>query len=99
MKVDMMRRNPEVCFEVDTIQNIFNWKSVIAWGKFKEITRLHDKEAVMQKISDKVMAVSDSETAHPSHGITAAESDVGTRVELILYKITLREKTGRFESR
>ncbi|GAC1312589.1 MAG: hypothetical protein NVSMB24_34380 [Mucilaginibacter sp.] len=55
MKIDMMRRNPEVCFEVDMVQNIFNWKCVIAWGKFEEITHLREKESVMQKLADKIM--------------------------------------------
>jgi len=39
------------------------------------------------------------ETNHPSHGITELESDIGTRVELIVYKIVLTKKTGRYEKR
>ena len=32
MKIDMMRKNPQVCFEVDKIKDVTNWESVIAWG-------------------------------------------------------------------
>ena len=99
MKINMMRKNPEVCFEVDVIHNTVNWQSVIAWGKFEELTDMHEKEQVMQKLIDRVMPLTNSETAHPSHGITERESDIGTFIELIIYKINLKWKTGRFEKR
>ncbi len=38
MKINMMRKNPRVCFEVDVMQNMANWKSVIAWGEFEELS-------------------------------------------------------------
>ena len=38
-KIEMMRKNPDVCFEVDSMQNMANWQSVIVWGKFEEITK------------------------------------------------------------
>jgi len=37
------------------------------------------------------------ETAQPSHGFTSDASEVGFELELILYKIVLSKKTGRFE--
>src|SRR5579884_3829250 len=37
LKLQMMRLNPEVCFEVDQIKNASNWQSVIAWGTFEEL--------------------------------------------------------------
>jgi nitroimidazol reductase NimA-like FMN-containing flavoprotein (pyridoxamine 5'-phosphate oxidase superfamily) len=33
LKTKMMRNNPSVCFQVDDIDNMTNWRSVIAWGK------------------------------------------------------------------
>ena len=36
-KIRMMRKNPEVCFEVDRVEDIGNWKSVIATGQFQEL--------------------------------------------------------------
>ena len=43
LKVRMMRSNPDVCFEVDRIENLANWESVIARGRFEE---LRGEEAV-----------------------------------------------------
>lgn len=31
LKVRMMRANPNVCFEVDAMESLANWRSVIAW--------------------------------------------------------------------
>ena len=33
----MMRANPFVCFEVEDIDDLANWHSVIAWGVFEEL--------------------------------------------------------------
>jgi len=30
-KIEMLRANPEVCFQLDEIDNMFKWKSVILW--------------------------------------------------------------------
>ncbi|MDB5115346.1 MAG: pyridoxamine 5-phosphate oxidase [Mucilaginibacter sp.] len=97
MKINIMRKNPEVCFQVDAIDDLLNWESVICWGKFEEITDMQEKIQVMQKIINWVMPLMHSETAQPSHGFTDDASDVGGDVELILYKIVLGKKTGRFE--
>ena len=38
LKINLMRKNPNVCFQTDVMENMANWKSVIAWGEFKEHT-------------------------------------------------------------
>jgi uncharacterized protein len=96
-KISMMRKNPNVCFEVDEIENIFRWKSVIAWGIFEEITDIDEQQRVMQGIIHRIMPLAEGPANHPSHGITADESDIDSKVELIVYKITIRKKSGRFE--
>jgi len=56
-----------------------------------------EREHAMQKIINRVMPLMQGETAQPSHGFTGSASDVGFDMELILYKIVLSKKTGRFE--
>ena len=96
-KIEMMRNNPQVCFQVDDIQNVFRWKSVIAWGRFEEITDLDEKEQAMQGITHRLMPLAINASDHPSHGIAEKESDIGTTVEPVVFKIVLSKKTGRFE--
>jgi nitroimidazol reductase NimA-like FMN-containing flavoprotein (pyridoxamine 5'-phosphate oxidase superfamily) len=99
MKIDMMRENPQVCFEVDNIKEITNWQSVIAWGKFEEITGLEEKQKVLQKLTDRIALFIMDDSVTREHGFVDEESDVGTIVELIIYKIIVSKKTGRFEKR
>ena len=96
-KITMLRKNPKVCFEVDSIGNIRNWKSVIAWGIYYEITEREEMQKVMREIINHIMPLINDLDGHPSHGFTEKESDIGTDIDLVLYKIQLTEKTGRFE--
>lgn len=96
-KIDMMRQNPSVCFEVDEIENIFKWKCVIAWGRFEEIFDMDEKQQAMQALTHRIMPFVNSPEGHDSHGITANEYDLGTKIDLIVYKILLIKITGRFE--
>jgi nitroimidazol reductase NimA-like FMN-containing flavoprotein (pyridoxamine 5'-phosphate oxidase superfamily) len=99
MKIDMMRQNPQVCFEVDKIKDVTNWQSVIAWGKFEEITDMDERQTVLQKLDDRITPYIMDDSVTREHGFVDEESDVGTTVELIMYKIVLSKKTGRFENR
>jgi nitroimidazol reductase NimA-like FMN-containing flavoprotein (pyridoxamine 5'-phosphate oxidase superfamily) len=96
-KIEMMRKNPDVCFQVDSIRSVFEWESVIAWGRFEEITDIDEKQQAMQGIIHRIMPLVTNPTGHPSHGITDNEYDIGFSVELIVYKIVLSKKTGRYE--
>lgn len=96
-KIEMMRKNPEVCFEVDEIETIFNWKSVIVWGRFEEMRNMDEQEQAMQQLIHRIMPLSENPLDHPSHGITENEGDIGSKVELVVYKIVISRRTGRFE--
>jgi len=98
MKIRIMRNNPNICFQVDHIKDVLNWKSVIARGKFEEITELREKESALQKLIDEIAPYLKGSDSHPSHGITASNSDIGNGVELVLYKLVFSEMSGRFES-
>jgi len=96
-KIEMMRNNPQVCFQVDIIKSITDWQSVIAWGQYHEIHDRVELQKTMEDIIQHIMPIITDIDAHPSHGITESESDIGTSIDLILYKICLNKKTGRFE--
>ncbi len=88
----MMRQNPAVCFEVEHMDDLACWRSVIAWGRFEELSG-DDAARGMQLLIDRLRARMVSETARPSHGHGA---DTKGR-HAIVYRIALTEKTGRFE--
>ena len=100
MKVQMMRSNPEVCFEVEQVDNLANWRSVIAWGNYEE---LHGEAATkaMEKLVARVMPLLVSSTIRLSHVEQALMQgkEYEPSPHAVIFCIHLKEKTGRFEKR
>jgi nitroimidazol reductase NimA-like FMN-containing flavoprotein (pyridoxamine 5'-phosphate oxidase superfamily) len=100
MKLRMMRANPQVCFQVDHIENLANWVSVIAWGEFEEVAD-EDAKSAMQVFLDRMEPILASETAlspHRSPAVGGPAIDMKGDVA-IFFRIRLTERTGRFEKR
>jgi uncharacterized protein len=99
MKIDMMRSNPHICFEVDEMKTFTEWKSVIAWGQFQELTDERDRYAAMKLFVDRTMYMKISETAIPPE-LSAERVHPRSQgnIRPIIYRLILTEKTGRFES-
>ena len=92
MKLHMMRENPHVCFEVDRMDDLANWQSVIAWGTYDELRgsdRQHALQILVETMESRLPSGPPGESAHPHAGMAAAT----------LYRIALEKKTGRFERR
>lgn len=99
LKMQMMRANPRVCFEVDHRDNLANWQSVIAQGTFQELTGAAATFA-MQLLATRMAPLIISETAAPSHGLGEHPGQgSGARRPPHVFRILLHESTGRFEKR
>jgi nitroimidazol reductase NimA-like FMN-containing flavoprotein (pyridoxamine 5'-phosphate oxidase superfamily) len=99
LKIDMMRENPNICFEVDEVQGYTNWKSVIAWGEYRELTEEHERYEAMKLFADRSLYLKISEAAVLPE---LAEKRIHPRSPGILhpvfYSIALKELTGKYES-
>src|SRR4029078_12719406 len=42
-KLEVMRKNPSVCFEVEAISDMANWKTILCMGTFKEIENKEER--------------------------------------------------------
>lgn len=100
LKVEMMRKNPHVCFQVDHLNNMSNWRSVITWGTFEELQG-DEASRAMQMLQNKFSPLAASETGVPVHGFKPSllKSGESKYRETVLFRIKLTEKTGRFEKR
>lgn len=99
MKLRALRARPAVCFEVEQIDDLANWRSVIAWGTFEE----PDAEGQAQSrktLLDRFMPLMTSVTAQPTHGMGVSPPAAhGGAHAPIFFRLRLTEKTGRFEKR
>ena len=98
MKVNMMRKNPKVCFQADKMKDrdMANWQSVIAWGEFEELKQPDERRLALQKLNDRKLPLISSETMHLSTQWPFLPEDAES-IKGIVYRIRLKEKTGRFE--
>lgn len=99
MKIRMMRSNPAVCFEVDEMKSFTNWKSVILWGVYQELTDERSRYNAMKHFVDRMIHMKISESALPPE---TTENRVHPRspgnIKPIVYRIVINERTGRFEN-
>ena len=96
-KSTMLRKNPKVCFEVDEMKDMANWKSVVAQGIFEELKEREERNLAMQTLLNRYLPIISSVTTHlgehwPFH------PDDATEIKGLMFRIKLTEKTGRFES-
>ena len=98
LKIRMMRKNPAVCFEVDRVEDIGNWRSVIATGRFEELSGREALDA-MDVLIARFAAIERPHDPHPSYVFRESEVEPphADGREIVLFRIHLAEKTGRFE--
>lgn len=95
LKLRMLRANPEVCFEVDHVDHLTQWQSVIAWGRFEEL-RARDAARAERLLFERLAPF----FTDPKHQVPAAKAvpeSVAQRA--VACRIVLAERTGRATSR
>ena len=95
-KLAMLRKNPNVCFEVDMMTDMRNWQSVIVYGMFEE---LKNEEAMKARdiLFGRVYSLNTSSTVHSHEHEVTGEVEDSNRVKYVMYRIKIQKKTGRFE--
>jgi nitroimidazol reductase NimA-like FMN-containing flavoprotein (pyridoxamine 5'-phosphate oxidase superfamily) len=82
-KIEVMREQPLVAFQIDEIESESSWLSVMIEGVYRELSGRERDAAVAQLAS--------------SNGLVAKSLSSPDRV--IVFRIDLNERSGRFESR
>ena len=95
-KVEMMRKNPKICFEIDSMENLANWRGVILWGRYEELSDPKEQERGMQLLMDRFAPMISSETAHPHQGMQAPGMEE-KKHKAVVFQIVIEERSGRFE--
>lgn len=96
LKISMMRKNPQVCFQVDSMENTADWKSVIMWGLFEELTTEEERNEGLKVLINRVLPNISSETMKLSPVWPFVTTDYGN-IDGIVFRIRITEKTGRCE--
>jgi nitroimidazol reductase NimA-like FMN-containing flavoprotein (pyridoxamine 5'-phosphate oxidase superfamily) len=98
-KLRLMRANPRVCFEVESLRSMVDWESVIAWGTFEELEG-EDAHRAMRVLIERLTPLLVSQTARLRPGMHPHRAPpAGDGHGAVAYRIRLVEKSGRFERR
>lgn len=90
-KIQMMRKNPRVCVQVEEVHDFFRWKSVIAWGRFEELSG-NEATLAMRKL---ILKVNEDEKDIRRSEL---ELDLSAQLETaVIYRIKIEKSTGRSE--
>lgn len=94
-KVNMMRINPSVCFHVDELQDIFDWRSVIIQGQFKELEG-EERTSGLKILLDREVPVLPPSTMKLAKDwpFTTGGYDA---IKGVVFKIEINELSGRYD--
>ena len=91
-KIEMMKRNPNICLQVEKVYDLFHWKSAIAWGNFEQLKGEMASQG-MRVLVKKLIKLRHIERA-PS-----LEVDFEAMLEsTIIYRFRVDKSSGRYES-
>jgi nitroimidazol reductase NimA-like FMN-containing flavoprotein (pyridoxamine 5'-phosphate oxidase superfamily) len=96
LKIDILRRHPAVGFEVERLENLANWQTVIAHGTFEELTDGALKLDALKKLYDRRLPAITSQTTKLKMEWPFGSEELGG-IEGITFRIRVDSKTGRFE--
>lgn len=98
MKIELLRKNPECCVEVDEITSLSDWRSVIVWGTYEELSGERAEKA-QTDLLNRILPLMETEEEQPGRmGLSSSHREATQTNNPIVYRIRLNKKTGRFES-
>lgn len=88
-KIDALRENRKTCLQVEKIDDLFHWQSVIVFGEFQEVKRKNEIIKVMQEFVKKFDRLT------PVEAMIEDEWNAGG---IIVFRINIKRITGMKES-
>lgn len=96
LKIELMRNNPSVCFEVDQVTKMTDWKSVIVWGIYEELDDEETRQVGIKIFAERMKPFIASATIGPMMRQPEPHPpEIGPKP--IFFRIRATKKTGRFE--
>jgi uncharacterized protein len=95
-KLKLLRKNANVCFEVDMMTDMSNWKCVLVFGKFEELKNA-EAEKAKKILYNSLFSLMTSSTIHLHEHASNAIVDDTERKKTVLYRIKIDKISGRYE--
>jgi uncharacterized protein len=97
LKLRLMRTNPEVCFEVDRVEDLSHWRSAIVWGTFEELSGPDADRATAQLFSRLLPLGANPKASQTPKTLTHQYRAQAENIPAIAFRVRIRDWSGRFE--
>ena len=94
-KIKMMRKYPDVCFEVEEIKDADDWKTVICWGRYEEITNEAELAVLRPQYSEYMLRMRASLSTPSPEGNVPKQHSAAELAAAVIYRIRFTKLTGR----
>ena len=93
-KIDWMRANPKVCVEVEEIVSQQNWVTILAFGRFGELSESAADRSLRERIGEQLQR-------HPGWWLPGAAKLAGAQEHHVpvLYRVRVDRLSGRRATR
>ena len=95
LKLDMLRKNPKVCVEVDHVADLADWRSIVAWGRFEELEG-EEAENALNRLMARFVPFTVSETSAPARRLAPTNSQPDPRAGVFKARGTHRPAARRY---
>ena len=95
-KVEIMRKNQNVCIQVDIINSMLHYQSVIAFGKYEELN-MQETDIYRSELYKNIFTLMSQTRIHLfEHASSATETTITEKP--IMARVVISEMTGKFEA-
>jgi nitroimidazol reductase NimA-like FMN-containing flavoprotein (pyridoxamine 5'-phosphate oxidase superfamily) len=95
-KITAMRKNANVCIQIDIVNSINNYQSVIVFGEFEELENW-EAEKARKEMFEKIYSLLTQSRTHPFEHESNHALDDKQRSKKIMFRIRIQEKFGRYQ--
>lgn len=95
-KIKIMRKNPNVCLQIDIVNSMRSYKSILIYGKFEELKNIEAVQA-SKLLEDNIFVIMTRSRIHQFEHEEKSEISDNDRIKLISFRINITEMTGRCE--
>ena len=87
-KIRALRQNPRACLQVEEIQDEYNWRSAIAFGRYEEIADADERRRAVRRLLARFPHLTPVESVPVHDGQSS----------IIVFRILIEEMSGVCES-
>lgn len=97
-KIEILRQNPQACFQVDIIDDLSNWRSVIIWGRYHELHTQKDQIKAIKLLDARFGPLHVTQSISRTSAGVHPPKVVEKKKQAVYFRLSIDDMSGRFEN-